>query len=158
MMSGLFHPVESSNSIRSNRRRWIYFACGLALICFFGIGAAMWIEFVQPFLSAHHWSRRVDAEIRLLEQRRPADVDPDEWEFIVSWTINLHGNCGEITDRNRAQAFAEEFERRLLDGVDLATIDWIWDEYGRFSKYGKEYSEKYRPTVKGARRKGSWHQ
>jgi hypothetical protein len=72
-----------------------------------------------------------------------------EWQFVVGWTINLHGNCGPFIRPEQwgaAEAFADEFERRLQGPVDLSTIDWIWDEYCLFSKYGQAYSDKYRPT------------
>ncbi|HEY1379849.1 MAG TPA: hypothetical protein VGF55_23815 [Gemmataceae bacterium] len=49
-------------------------------------------------------------------------------------------------DRPEADRFADEFDERLERPVSLATIDWIWDEYVRFSQGGERYSSKYRPT------------
>lgn len=82
--------------------------------------------------------------------RRPAEVPPGQWEFLVGWTLNLHANCGTfrtaISDRDHARRFAEALVERLRQPVDVATIDWIWDEYESFTSGGRSYSEKYRPT------------
>jgi len=86
--------------------------------------------------------------MRLVE-KRPSDVPPGQWEFAVGWTINLHANCGSWADAmsiSKAQAFSLELEERVRGPVSLATIDWIWDQYGSFTTQGKLYADKYRPT------------
>jgi hypothetical protein len=68
---------------------------------------------------------------------------------MVGWTLNLHANCGAShtwVERDQMWPFLEEMERRLQGSVSIATIDWIWDEYTRITKFGREYEEKYRPT------------
>lgn len=67
----------------------------------------------------------------------------------MGWTLNLHANCASDftqVDSRAAEVFVDELERRIGGTVNLATIDWIWDEYSKFTKHGKEYSDKYRPT------------
>jgi hypothetical protein len=45
--------------------------------------------------------------------------------------------------------FADELEHRVQGGVGPETIDWIWDEIARLSKFGTTYSEKWRPVHGG---------
>ena len=55
------------------------------------------------------------------------------------------GRIPETRDRAELQRFADELEHRIHGPVDLKTIDWIWDEIERISKYGKKYSDDWRP-------------
>ena len=85
------------------------------------------------------WDRRIEARIRELPAKRPAEVPLGQWEFMVGWTMNLHANCGayDWKHRGRRWQFLEDFERRLQGPVEVATIDWIWDEYVRNAKGGQ---------------------
>jgi len=42
--------------------------------------------------------------------------------------------------------FADELEERLKGDVDMATIDWMWEEYVEIAVNGQRYSDDYRPT------------
>jgi hypothetical protein len=95
------------------------------------------------------WYKRVRADIYALASKRPADIPPGQWEFVVGWTVNLHANCNaDFTkvDPNKRELFAAELEKKLRGPVDMSMIDWIWDEYERITQLGKSYSDKYRPT------------
>jgi len=84
-----------------------------------------------------------------LNDRRPSEISPERWEHLVSWTHNLHCNCGcfhTSVDKEWRDGFASEFERRLAGPITLADIDWVWDEYARHTKDGQSYSDRYRPT------------
>src|SRR5687768_9832635 len=87
--------------------------------------------------------------LKSLADKRPPDVPPGQWEFMVGNTMNLHLNCGlspANVDREQMWPFLEELERRLQGPVTVATIDWIWDEYARITRGGRGYGERYRPT------------
>src|SRR4051812_10402572 len=96
--------------------------------------AAVWSFGLEPVYAHRTWSNRVRADLESLKHRRPAEVPDEEWEYMVFWTLNLHGNCGvhhtwvHSADRG---PFLTELERRLKVPVEVATIDWIWDEYAR---------------------------
>jgi hypothetical protein len=129
------------------RRRHLLLS-GLIVVATGG-GAAFWFLGLEPVIAHRRWYDRVRRGILSLLPRRPPDVGPGAWEFAVGWTMNLHGNCGSAhtwVDRSGADQFAEELDRRLGGPVGLATIDWIWDEYARFSRGGERYSSQYRPT------------
>jgi hypothetical protein len=120
---------------------------GAALVL--GGGAAFWLLVLEPGREHRCWYDRVRADLYSLAKKRPADVPPGEWEFLVGWTINLHANCGASrswVDRDRMWPFLEELERRLQGPVTAATIDWIWDEYARITESGRVYGERFRPT------------
>ena len=106
--------------------------------------------FVYEPISAHSvWFRRVGADIRSLEHKRPPDVTRGQWEYLVGWTINLHGNAGGIwssVDPAWQDSFEAELKQRLQGAVTLADIEWIWDEYAAHTKSGQSYSDRFRPT------------
>lgn len=127
------------------RLRW-YVVGAVALA---GLVVWFWFGLVEPFSSHRAWADRVQADIKSLARKRPPDVTRGQWEFVVGWTMNLHGNCGSIhstVEREWRDGFAAELERRLQGPVTLADIDWIWDEYARHTQGGQRYSDLYRPT------------
>ena len=118
------------------RGRWIVVAAVLALI---GGATAFWFLALGPIYEHRHWYGRVRADLYSLADKRPTDVTPGQWGFLVGWTINLHANSAaakEWVDRGDTWPFVEELERRLKGPVTVATIDWIWDEYARITKGG----------------------
>jgi hypothetical protein len=113
------------------------------------VASALWFFGLRPFQDHRRWSDRARVGIRALLDKRPADVPPGQWEFMVGWTLNLHGNWGSsptYVDRDQMWPYLDELERRLEGPVNVATIDWIWDEYARITKGGRGYGERYRPT------------
>jgi len=128
-----------------SRKGWMILAAVVALT---GAAAAFWFLWIRPIHEHFIWYGRVRAALEPLAGKRPADVPPGQWEFMVGWTLNLHANCGteQRIDRNERQAFLDELERRLQGPVGVDTIDWIWDEYIRITKGGRHYDENWRPT------------
>ena len=129
-----------------NRGGWIVLAAVLVLAA----GAlTFWFFVVAPMQDHREWQRRARADLESLFTKRPAEVPPGEWEYLVGWTCNLHGNCGthySWVARDEMWPFLNELERRLKGPLSVATIDWIWDEYARITKGGRSYGDKYRPT------------
>lgn len=116
-----------------------------------GAGLAFWFFTLEPILEHQRWERRVHAGLKSLRNKKPVGVSPNEWEHVVDWTFNLHGNCGIVNDwitttRWEKWQFLEEFEGRLNGQVGLSTVDWFWDEYARITKGGQSYSDRFRPT------------
>ncbi len=116
-----------------------------------GICTIVFVTWIKPNLDHQRWFFRVDASIKSLATRRPPGVDQEQWTQAVLWTQNANGNCCTVAEflkkRDRADLdrFADELEHRIHGPVDLKTIDWIWDEFERISKYGKHYSDEWRP-------------
>jgi hypothetical protein len=124
-------------------------SCLVALSLLLGIALSLWFWWIAPIRSEIQWSQRVRADYYSLVHNRPADVTPAQWDLLVGWTINLHANCGSGqlgVDANWRDGFAAELEARLQGSVGVVDIDWIWDQYAQNTKYGREYSESYRPT------------
>jgi hypothetical protein len=111
---------------------------------------ALEVVLLRPYrriVADHTWYYRVRADYEALAQKRPQGVTRGQWEFLVRWTENLHGNYGPyLRDRRRADRFVTELEDRLRAPVSSATIDWIWDEYPTFSPGSRNYDRNYRPT------------
>src|SRR5581483_12123880 len=83
-----------------------------------------------------------------LAAHRPEGVSPSEWAYYVHWTWNLHSNWGGYLsfDSKERDGFLAEFDRRLNEGIDVGSINWIWDQYVEHSTGGRHYSRNYRPT------------
>jgi hypothetical protein len=117
------------------------------------IAAGLWtifiVTWIEPLRAHDRWSSRVDKDLRSLAHMRPTGVSKGEWEWIVNWTLNLHGNCAYVERRVQREwrnGFAAELERRLRGPITLGDIDWIWDEYVLHTPLGRRYSDQFRPT------------
>jgi hypothetical protein len=111
--------------------------------------AALWDRGPGPMIEQHRWAARVEAKLWELRSKRPPNIARGSWAFLVGWTINLSANCSAVrregvTSRDNEQ-FLQELERKLEEGPEFETIDWIWDEYIRLTKGGQHY-DRYRPT------------
>ena len=90
---------------------------------------------------------RLETSVLRLSFHRPEGVSEDQWAGCINWTINLIGNSAAVEtmiptkDLDRIQ---REFDSMIDAGPDIATIDWLWDEFGRYSK--TDYQQ-YRPTL-----------
>ena len=121
----------------------------LAVLVVAGAGA-FWLWVLDPALRHAEFCRATKAEFKSLAKKRPPRVTRKQWHHIVAWTLNAHGNCITFA-RNIPQAerdrFLAELRERLRGPVELATIDWIWDELVRLTSYGQTYSDQWRPTT-----------
>jgi hypothetical protein len=69
--------------------------------------------------------------------------------------MNGIGNCCSVEpflnpddeSHERFRTLPDRLDERLREQVNLETIDWLWDELRAISKYGKRYSDMYRPTT-----------
>ncbi len=105
---------------------------------------------IVEYISHKRSFERVDTAVKALADRKPPAVTHREWMFIVGWTYNAIHNCCAtryyIDNLEHFHAFSYEIGDRCREDIDLHTIDWIWDELEQFSRYGKSYSESWRPT------------
>jgi len=126
---------------------WCLVAVGLLLVTG---GGVFWVWKIEPIRQHHEFVRRVNHQVEALAKRRPPNVTPRQWENVVAWTSNAVGNCLSYEPNLSAaerQRFEAEWTRRLEGPIDLATIDWFWDELVRLTKHGPQYSENWRPTT-----------
>jgi hypothetical protein len=113
-------------------------------------GVALWIFALRPIARNSRLSRQISEDISSLLANKPPRISNGQWEFMVGWTLNLHGNCGcdpFAAQFERMSWFAEHLRNKMACACNDEMIDWIWDEYGRFAKNGPVYSEYYRPTT-----------
>ncbi len=75
----------------------------------------VWSRYVEPIRSHSRWYGRVRQDIHSLAHKRPPEVNKGQWEFVVGWTINLHGNCGSIRSAVEP-GWRDRFSRNLSDG------------------------------------------
>ncbi len=111
------------------------------------VGLSFW-TFVLRHEQHDEWYRKIEDHIVMLADKRPEGVSTSQWAYCLSWTWQLHSNCGGYSyfDHSERAGLLAEFDRRLRGMVDLGTIDWIWDEYVEHSTCGRVYSRNHRPT------------
>lgn len=113
-------------------------------------GLACWLRFVEPIRRHGEFCRHVRHDLESLATKRPSGVTQKQWEHVVAWTLNAHGNCltfhTEIP-QNEMDRFKTELKQRLAGPVSLQTVDWIWDEIVRLTPNGQQYSTNWRPTL-----------
>jgi hypothetical protein len=108
-----------------------------------------WLWFIVPAKRDAAFYRATKAEFQSLAKKRPPNITRNQWHHIVAWTLNAHANCFSVVrsiPQEEREQFLKELRERLQSDVDLATIDWIWDELVRLTSYGQTYSERWRPT------------
>ncbi len=115
----------------------------------FGV-AAFWQWRIVPIRRHMAFCDETRVEFMSLASKRPHDVSPRQWDNIVFWTLNAHGNCLTFSPeipQPEHDRFLADLRERLRGPVDLESIDWIWDELVRLTSNGKRYSDRYRPTT-----------
>jgi hypothetical protein len=122
------------------------------IACLTAGAVVVWVLKIGPRQRHSAFCQVTAAELKSLAQKRPPDITREQWQHIVAWTLNGHGNILTFkTDIPQAEQdrFVSELRGRLSSQrVDLATIAWIWDQFERLSpSYGPEYSARYRPTA-----------
>ena len=127
------------------RRVWISGAVLVAVAC-----GAFWLLVFVPERRQIEFCTATRAEFNTLAKKRPTNITRKQWHHIVAWTLNAHANCISATrriDPEERDQFLAELRRRLQGPVELADIDWIWDEIVRLTPGGRSYSDRWRPTT-----------
>jgi hypothetical protein len=110
----------------------------------------VWFVVYEPGRRYARFYHETRADLQELARSRPSGLTPKQWNNVVGWTITGHANTLGTTrhiSRSDMDHFRTNLSHRLKRPVDLATIDWIWDEFERLSPHtGPEYARKYRPT------------
>jgi hypothetical protein len=112
-------------------------------------GVLFWALVIDPARRHLAFSQAVRAEFEALAKKRPPNVTRKQWENVVAWTLNAKANCIDFAHRipqGERDRFLAELRERVRGPVDLATIDWIWDEIIRLTPGGQRYSDNWRPT------------
>ncbi|HUG19433.1 MAG TPA: hypothetical protein VMM56_10670 [Planctomycetaceae bacterium] len=90
----------------------------------------------------------METAITRLALHRPSDLTDDQWAYCILYTWNLHTGYGGVPSyvpTDDLERIVAEFETRIDAGPDLATIDWLWEEYFRAYPRARNYN-KYWPT------------
>jgi hypothetical protein len=106
--------------------------------------------FVWRETSHRQMCDQVLADVWSLAKKQPQGITAAEWHHFIRWTNNDVANglaSPTWVSRRDLVRFADELHRRVEGKVDINTIDWIWDEIARISKYGQSYSDQFRPTT-----------
>jgi hypothetical protein len=127
---------------------WKVVVAGVGVTAVLGAAVAPTFSRIQRHRQFCDEARQV---ILSLLPRKPAHLTPEQWNCVVGWTINgLHNTVGATPDLPPAEldrVFAELLMRTSRETVDLATIDWIWDQIVRLAPNGQNYSDRFRPTT-----------
>jgi hypothetical protein len=102
----------------------------------------------QSIVGRSHYARKLEAHIDGLYAKKPGNLTPAQWQCMVDWTRNLHGNSlvAFQTSTRDIAVFEQRIDRGLSGKVDAATIEWIWDEYANVCPGGQKY-QRFRTMV-----------
>jgi hypothetical protein len=119
----------------STRKRWFYQTNWFWWLFFGALAAPFLVSACNSWWAIHrHGPVRdtMDLAILRLSLECPNELSEHQWGYCIVWTWIMHGNFGcthlsvPTEDLNR---IADDLNRRIDEGADLDTIDWIWDEY-----------------------------
>ena len=84
---------------------------------------------------------RIATRIEAMSAAKPANLTAQQWQILVDWTRNLHGNSllQFQTTASQIRVFESRLNDRLDQSVDADTIEWIWDEYANACDGGRKY-------------------
>lgn len=130
-----------------SRRRPYWFAA-LVLVVACVVPAALWVSRQLQ----HFRDRQAGRELVVqLQQRRPADVDPETWEWATNWAITAYCNVcfsQEHVSEEEQRRFNADMAERLQGPVSLATVDWVWERLGQKGPHGQRYRERFEPQYR----------
>lgn len=108
-------------------------------ICAICLAAVVAIR--QSVVGRVRYARRLEAQIESLRARQPGNLNAAQWNCLVDWTRNLHGNSliAFQTSTGQIAAFESRVRRRLAGTVDASTVEWLWDEYAEVCPGGLAY-------------------
>lgn len=112
-----------------------------AAVAVVAICCALAVAVKKSIIGRTHYARRLEAHIDRLYTKQPDNLTTAQWDCMVDWTRNLHGNSliAFQTSTREISEFESRINQRLLGNVDAATIEWIWDEYAEVCTGGKNY-------------------
>lgn len=107
----------------------------------FSLLFAMALAAKRSIIGRSRVSRRIEAQLESMASAKPADFNAKQWQVMVDWTRNLHGNSllAFQTSLSEITAFESRLNERLDGTVDASTIEWIWDKYDRVFDGGHQY-------------------
>jgi len=139
---------EVSNAPKHSGRRHILSALGVAVILIlFAMGGFVTWQILK-FHRHRQATHRMEIAITRLAFHRPEHLTDDQWAYCILWTWMLHVNYGGVPSyvpTEDLERIVTEFEARIDAGPDLATIDWLWDEYFKAYPRARNYDH-WRPT------------
>ena len=113
----------------------------LAAVAFVALCCACVVAAQQSIIGRTHYAKKLESHIDGLYAKKPSGLNPAQWQCLVDWTRNLHGNS--LIAFQTSTRDISEFEARIEKGVsgkvDAATIEWIWDEYANVCSGGEKY-------------------
>jgi hypothetical protein len=92
----------------------------------------------------------MELAILRLSLEGPKGVSEAEWAYCIMWTSILQGNFGSMgghVPTDELDGIADELNRKIDEGADIETINWIWDQYILAYPRASRYSDSYRPTL-----------
>lgn len=109
----------------------------------------LWLWLIAPSTRHQAVSDKMEIAILSLATKRPRELTADQWAHCVTWTWNLHCNFGQLPyeiPTNDLDQIASGLQERVEQGPDLATIDWVWDQYMESCPSARN-CEHWRPTA-----------
>ena len=113
----------------------------LATVTFFAICSATAVAVRHSIIGRNQYALRLEAHIDGLYAKKPSGLNRAQWQCMVDWTRNLHGNSliAFQTSYRDITAFEARIKQRVSGRVDAGTIEWIWDEYAKVCPGGRNY-------------------
>ena len=121
-----------------------------AVLLIIGCVAWFFIANIYPHIRHRRISDQMQTAIFRLSLYRPSGLTEDQWAFCIVWTHLLHGNYGGdpyYVPTDDLKRILKGTQQRINSGPDLATIDWIWDQYERSCPEIVDAYEHNRPTA-----------
>lgn len=129
-------------------RRRLYWLAALVLVQVGVVPAALAVVRHYHYFREHRAGRE---QLLQLQHRRPADVDPQAWDWATGWAVTAYCNVcfapGYVSSEE-LRRFNADVAERLRGPVDLATVDWVWHRLGCTGPHGLSYRLRFEPQYR----------
>ncbi len=145
---GTMETTDMSETGETKRRFQFTLRALLVATAVISVVISLWAWLISPMTRHRIVRDEMEVAILSLAATCPPELTADQWAYCIGWTWNLHSNYGyyQAISTHDLDQIASGLQERVDQGPDLATIDWVWDQYMESYSPARHY-EHYRPTA-----------
>ena len=103
--------------------------------------------YVTRFREHSRIAQQTQDKISSLKARRPTEIPAAQWDRAVDWTANLIAQVYFVPEKDDPDSLGrlcDSLDGKMKGQVDLATLQWVWEECEKAPRSGAKYAIRFR--------------